>query len=220
MKIVGLDLSINSSGMVKFTLDDDFNIIETDYRGFTSVKKNESGKVFHYRKKDFPTNLHQNEWMLQHVLEFIDDVDYVAIEDYAYSATGKVFHIAEWCGNVKYHAFLRNKKIRLIDPNSVKMFATSRGNCDKLSMAEAYSKLDDDYKVNLLNYPPVTKTAGASPTSDIIDAFYLAKILYYELKLRHGLISMSNLPEHEIRVFNRCTKSNPVNLLDREFIQK
>lgn len=220
MKIAGLDLSINSSGLIKFTLDDDLNVVDTDHRGFTSVKKDGTDKILHYQKKDFPTNIHQNEWTLVRVMEFIDDVDYVAIEDYAFGATGRVFNIAEWCGAVKFHAFLKKKKIRLIDPNSVKMFATTRGNCDKISMSNAYDALEDSYKLDFSTYKEVTKSSGVSPTSDLIDAFYLTKILLYELRLRRGLMKLSELKENEIRVFNRCTKANPVNMLDREFIVK
>ena len=59
-----------------------------------------------------------------------------------------------------------------------------------------------------------------SPRNDIQDAWYIAKLLQLEIKLRSGLIMLHDLPEHEIVVFNRCTKKYPVNLLARDFLQK
>ncbi len=51
MKICGLDLSMNSSGLVSLTLDDDLEIIETKHEGFCSVKKHESDDIHHLLKQ-------------------------------------------------------------------------------------------------------------------------------------------------------------------------
>ena len=45
------------------------------------------------------------------------------------------------------------------------------------------------------------------------------QLLYTEILLRKGKITISNLSENVIKVMNRVTKSFPVNLLARDFIQ-
>ena len=44
IKIAGLDLSIASSGVIVETLDDNFDVLDLDYLGFTQKKKDASEK--------------------------------------------------------------------------------------------------------------------------------------------------------------------------------
>ena len=67
-----------------------------------------------------------------------------------------------------------------------------------------------------LNHLPEYK----NPREDIIDAYFILKLLQAELKLRHGLIELKSLSVKQIQAFNRVTKANPTNLLDRDFIEK
>ena len=54
MFIIGIDASINGSGIVKFEVDNDGEIISRDYLSFTSVLKREAEKVkFWHPKKSF-----------------------------------------------------------------------------------------------------------------------------------------------------------------------
>jgi len=220
MIIVGLDLSPKSPGCFKYTLDEEMKPIAYDYLGFTDVKKNQKEKVHFYHKKDtFNHYLEREEWMLTKILDFCEDASHISIEDYAFAANGRVFHIAEFTGLIKYHLFQAGKKIRLYDPASIKIFATTRGNCDKISMAEAYLKkktIGFDYS----ELPKVKKTSGISPTSDLIDAFFACGLLSTELTLREGITTIRDYDKDIIRIFNRVTKNSPVNLLDTDFIQK
>lgn len=220
MKIVGLDLSINSSGCVKFELDKNLDIVDMDYRGFTHVKKNSSKNVLFYSKKQFRNYFEQNDWMLENILSFCEDAQYVAVEDYAYGANGKVFHIAEFSGSVKsalYFGFGNNDlgvDLRLYDPCSIKMFACDNGTATKEDMIDKYDKyLHDPLK---LNYLPRFK----SPKEDIVDAFWIARLLQLELKLRKGLVSLKSLTEKQIQIFNRVTKAHPANILATDFYSK
>jgi Holliday junction resolvasome RuvABC endonuclease subunit len=222
MIIAGFDLSINSSGLVKFTLDDNLDVIDVDYLGFTQVKKWQQDKVLYFKKNQFRNYIEQNDWMLNHIKSFIGDNDltHIAVEDYAYGATGKVFHIAEYAGLVKFLLWDNDKKIRLYDPNTIKIFASTRGNCDKITMHEMYQKLECDYKIDISGMPEVKTTSGASPTSDLIDAFFIAELLRTELKLRKGLIDLKSLDESLIKVFNRTTKAHPENILVEEYLER
>lgn len=211
MKIVGIDNSVNSPGVVWFTLDEQMNITKKEFMGFTQVKKNATENIIHYKKKDFEDDISQYIFNRDKIFEAItkDGIlpDYVAIEDYAYSANGKVFNIAESTGALKVKLYENYIPIRLYDPCSIKLFFSSYGNADKDRMKQCYDNLDEGEKLfGVIN-------------EDIIDAFFVTLLLYYELKIRKGLINLSLLPEYQIRVFNRVTKNYPENILVRNFIR-
>jgi len=211
MKIVGIDNSVNSPGVVWFTLDEQMNITKKEFMGFTQVKKNATENIIHYKKKDFEDDISQYIFNRDKIFEAItkDGIlpDYVAIEDYAYSANGKVFNIAESTGALKVKLYENYIPIRLYDPCSIKLFFSSYGNADKERMKQCYDNLDEGEKLfGVIN-------------EDIIDAFFVTLLLYYELKIRKGLINLSLLPEYQIRVFNRVTKNYPENILVRNFIR-
>jgi len=108
----------------------------------------------------------------------VADAKQVYIEDYAFAATGRVFHIGENTGILKH--FLDNESIDYtpVPPTVVKKFATGKGNADKHKMTAAF----------LLDYPPAVKwiplffprfkdgqLVAKSPLSDLADAYWIAK---------------------------------------------
>lgn len=214
MVIVGLDLSLNGSGCVKMELDDELNIINRDYLGFTQVKKNSSKNVLFYSKKDFRNYFEQNEWMKNNILYFCKDAEYCAVEDYAFSALGRITFLAEFEGLVKYSLYMNDKKLRLYDIASIKMFACNNGTATKEDMIDKYYSEHSD--ILKLNYLPKYK----SPKEDICDAFWICNLLLMELKLRKGLISLKSLTEKQIQIFNRTTKSSPQNILSTDFLER
>ena len=220
MKIAGLDLSKNSPGCVKLTLDDwTLDITNVEFCGFTSVKKNESKGINFFRKDDF--NFDQDQFLkLENIIfEFLEDVSHIALEDYAYGGSGNITDLAEFCGFVKLKQYADNKKIRVYDIPSIKMFATTFGNSDKLSMYQAFVK-EQEMKPDISKMPVVAKGNGVSPTSDIVDAYWISRFLQLELKLRKGLVQLKDLDETKIKLFNRVTKAQPQNLLATDFIEK
>ena len=58
----------------------------------------------------------------------------VALEDYAFAAKGRVFHIAENTGILKYKLFQQGIPLETISPSAVKKNATGKGNADKEMM--------------------------------------------------------------------------------------
>jgi len=220
MKIVGLDLSINGSGCVMNQLDSNLDIIETNYMSFTQVKKNETDKIHYFKKKQFKNSFEQTAWMLTKFFDFFDGCEYASVEDYAYGAKGRVFSIGEFVGEVKRFIYWgwddnnQGMKLRLVDPCSIKMWATGRGNATKEDMVDVYDKVrKDPLKLDFL---PRFK----SPKDDIVDAFFIAELLQMELKLRRGLIQLKDLTEKQIQIFNRTTKSQKENLLSTDFYEK
>ena len=71
MKIVGLDLSMNGSGLVKLTLDDNLDVIKAECEAFCSVKKHSSELVHLFKKKDYDNRQQINVWMKDKILKFV-----------------------------------------------------------------------------------------------------------------------------------------------------
>lgn len=227
MIIVGVDVSLQSSGMVKADLGNDLDIRMISWLGFTTVKKlynvNKENLLFY---KPFSVYLDRSIWMRDKILnnlynEFDHPPTHVAIEDYAYNdVTGMTFHIGGFTEILKLEIYLRRAKIRLYDITLIKKFATTRGNADKISMYDAFMKIPLKDRIDISTLPPVSNPKGTSPTSDIIDAYFIMKLLQLELKLRRGIITLRELTEDQIWVFNRVTKTSKENILTRDFLER
>jgi hypothetical protein len=217
MIICGLDLSINSPGFVKFVLDDKLEITKVDYLGFNTVKKLTNDHIHYFRKKDFNNNYDQFEFMQGEYSEFVFGSDYAAVEGYSFgSSKGLVFDIAEYCGNVKLSVYMMGIKMRVYEPTTIKLFSTLKGNSNKVAMQSAYNMYpnkDEQIDLNWLN-------DFDSPKSDIIDAWWIAKLLQTELKLRNNIIDLSTLNPKQQQVFQKVSKKSPENVLTKEFMER
>ena len=110
------------------------------------------------------------DWALDRLIWFNGRAEKVFLEDYAYAATGRVFHIAENAGILKYK--LSKFKTETIPPTVIKKFATGRGNASKDDMLDAWKKEDNTFKL-------IQETGN--PASDIIDAYFICKYGYEQL---------------------------------------
>ena len=221
MKIAGLDLSISSSGVVIEEIDDNCNIKNIEFRGFTGKKKLESSEILYYNNKNFKTDYAKYQWMCDTIVNWCKDCDYIAIEDYAYGKSGTmglIFNLAEFEGNIKISLFNAGKKLRFYAVNQIKKFFTEYGLSDKISMYNAYNDMTTQ-KPDLSCLPEVDNGKGVSPTSDIVDAFAICEYLRTELALRSGIIYLKDLSKHKIECFNACTKEHPQGLLVAPFIE-
>ena len=155
-------------------------------------------------------------------MEWTKDIEYAAVEDYAYGksgALGQIFSLAEFEGNIKLKWIELGKKMRLYSVNSNKKFFSGYGLSDKIGMRDGFDKWTET-KPDLSTLPEVDNGKGVSPTSDICDAYALCEFLRCELKLRTGIIQLHQLPKHQIECFNICTKETPTGLLTAPFITK
>ena len=107
--------------------------------------------------------------------------DQVALEGYAYGAKGRVFHIAENTGILKYKIFQRGIPLDVITPSKVKKFATGKGNASKTDM---YAAFLEEVGIDLHQIITPDKTDVSNPVTDIIDAYYICKHLYYDVTNR------------------------------------
>lgn len=222
MKIAGLDLSISSSGVVIEEIDDNCDIKNIEFHGFTGKKKLESSEILYYNNKNFTTDYAKYQWMCEQIVEWCKDCEYIAVEDYAYGKSGTmglIFNLAEFEGNIKISLFKAGKSLRWYSVNQIKKFFTEYGLSDKISMYHAWENCQG-VKPNLSYLPEVDNGKGVSPTSDIVDAFAICEYLRTELALRSGVIQLKDLPKFKIECFNACTKEHPEGLLVAPFIKQ
>lgn len=196
--------------------------MDVQYYGFTNKKKVEQDHILYYNNKDFNSDYAKYNWMRDKIMEWTKDIEYAAVEDYAYGksgALGQIFSLAEFEGNIKLKWIELGKKMRLYSVNSNKKFFSGYGLSDKIGMRDAFDKWTET-KPDLSTLPEVDNGKGVSPTSDICDAYALCEFLRCELKLRAGIIQLHQLPKHQIECFNICTKETPTGLLTAPFITK
>ena len=96
----------------------------------------------------------------------------VMIEDYSMGSKGRVFHIAENCGLLKYKLYKNNIVFSTVAPTVIKKFATGKGNADKAKMYESFVEKEG---IDLQKRMGMTKQVLTNPITDIVDAYYIAK---------------------------------------------
>ena len=70
-----------------------------------------------------------SDWAMDILIS--NDITDVAIEDYSYGSQGKVFHIAENTGLLKWKIWQAEIEYKLLAPTVIKKFATGKGNAKK-----------------------------------------------------------------------------------------
>lgn len=183
MRIAGGDLSMNGSGICVLDVDEDWNIVGVDWLGFTQIKKRELVDPEHvvwYRPEDYNHRFALTQMMIDRILEKIEGCSYIAIENFAFGAMGKLADIGEFVGQVSMDIWRKGIELKWYSPSMNKKFFSGFGQSDKIGMYEAYLRCPLP-KPNLKTYPEPTDGKGITPTSDIIDAYALALLLRAEL---------------------------------------
>lgn len=202
MKICGIDPSIDSSGQVVMTLDDNtLNIVDIQFYGYTSTKMyaiDEGnvhiaylGNITDYRSKSMPE---RQEMTYGIIGSHLDGVSFVGMEDYATSktkkASGSILQIAEFCGGIRYMLYTRGIGIINFGIMQIKRFATGNGNAGKpdmcLSFKNEFPQLyPDDIFAKLKQFE--------SPHNDLCDAFWMCEVLRTCMRLeKFGPDSIEN----------------------------
>lgn len=94
------------------------------------------------------------------------------MEDYAFAARGKVFHIGENTGLLKHYLWKHNMKFNVVPPTVIKQYATGKGNADKVKMYESFV---DKTNTDLKSIYKSTMNSIGSPFGDIADAYFIAQ---------------------------------------------
>ena len=192
MTIAGIDYSLTAPAICIFHAEnaftgeksDEFLFDNCSFYYLTDTKKyadtfigNIHGKLFSEVECDADRYDSISQWAVDIILKF--ECEQIALEGYSYGSKGKVFHIAENTGILKYKFFQRSIPVDIIPPTSIKKFATGKGNADKAMMHDAFKKETDKNLHKLIT--PLKKNI-ANPISDIVDSYYICKAFYERLK--------------------------------------
>ena len=176
MIYVGIDYSLTSP-CVCICRDKTFS---NSFFYFLNDRKTVQGKVHNIlgeEHDDYMTDQERYENIATWVLEILADFDKekitILIEDYSFGSKGKVFNLAENCGLLKYMLYKNGYKFFTVPPTVVKKYATRKGNATKEKMYEAFV---NDTFVDLHSIISPTTKLG-SPTTDIVDAWYIARYM-------------------------------------------
>ena len=178
---VGIDYSTTSPAIcVKVTVglpSSDWRE-EWDIHYLTTIKKlikevnvDQFRFIGSYLPSDFDHRIerysHISKWAID-TLELYT-VEKVYLEDYAYAATGRVFHIGENTGLLKYKLMSRDILCETIAPTAVKKDAVGRGNANKQDMIDKFIQ-----ETNIDLYKELDCRTN-NPISDIVDSYFICK---------------------------------------------
>jgi len=135
--------------------------------------------VFGERLSDWDNDQERYETLADWAVDIVMGCSHVALEGYAYGAQGKVFHIAENTGILKYKLYQLSIPVTVIPPTEVKKYATGKGNSDKNGMYDSWL---NETGVDLKTLLTPKRQECVSPVSDIVDSYYICKKMYENLK--------------------------------------
>lgn len=171
MIIAGIDYSMTSPSICIHEGESwDYKNCTYYFFGKKPISKNFKGRDYPEWKKDQERFQKLTAWTLE-CLSNHKSIDEVWIEDYAFGAKGRVFHIAENTGLMKYALYVQGISFNLISPPTVKKFATGKGNAKKEMMIESYKQ---ETGINIFDKLGV-KEGNMTPASDIVDSFWICK---------------------------------------------
>ena len=150
----------------------------TSFYYLTDTKKNEGvffgGLVTGTKHQEWTTSEQRFHQISDHFIAVLNANKIPAntrvfIEDYSMGSKGKVYHIAENTGLMKYKLWRRGHDITPIAPTVIKKFATGKGNAKKPDMYNAFVQ-QTSVELKVLSKP------DSSPCSDIVDAYWIAQL--------------------------------------------
>jgi Holliday junction resolvasome RuvABC endonuclease subunit len=161
-------------------MEDYFSFENCSFHYLTDIKKysrtfleNIHGEPFSIVESDLSRYDSISGWACDIILRY--GCEQVALEGYSYGSKGKVFHIAENTGVLKYKLFQNSIPVDIIPPTTVKKFATGKGNSDKEMMHDSFMA---ETGKNLKKIITPLKKKASNPVSDIVDSYYICKAFY------------------------------------------
>jgi Holliday junction resolvasome RuvABC endonuclease subunit len=183
MIISAIDYSLNGPAICVFDTKKEFNFRNCSFYFLTDIKKyattfmnNIHGETFNDYEGDCERYDSISDWVMRVTV----GSDQVALEGYAYNATGRVFNLAENTGILKYKLYQAGIPVDILEPTKVKKFFTEKGNADKPKMYESFIKKTG---VDLQQIITPNKTLLGSPVTDIVDSFAICMTFMNQLSL-------------------------------------
>mgnify|MGYP003135351423 CR=1 FL=1 len=185
---IGIDYSLSSPGICVNTSEGEFRYEDCTFYFLTNTKKYDATfkekMAFGTTAVEYIGTSHKPytsesqrysqiaDWAIDIINSYVfwQEQPIIQIEDYSYGSTGRVFHIAENLGLLKYKLKMEcGWDYTLLPPSVIKKFATDKGNANKELMLDAFEK---DTGTNLAQ---VFDTTSKSPVSDVADAYFICK---------------------------------------------
>lgn len=141
----------------------------TSKKKLQKVVDNLYGDVYPEYETDIQRFNSISDWVVSNIQKH--NVAVVYLEDYAFRATGRVFHIAENTGLLKYKLWKLGIPVHAFPPTTIKKFACGKGNGTKEDMEVAFLQ-ETGYNVKTSLGMGLKQW---NPSSDIVDSFYIAK---------------------------------------------
>ena len=250
MNVVGIDLSINGPGLCALK-DGEF----AQYGYITTTGKycfeeDKYGHLLHPRgskTKKHPAEdkdcfaARRRHFIADLVLAFIKAQWcpnlIVVMENYAYGSksTGQ-YELGEISGIIREYLWVNEIPLRLIDPITVKQWATGNAYAKKIHMRygaerdkfqlpdEYFNPKGEKFKQKIV----VEDTNGVEtflthdlkgPGTDIIDAYHLARMGWYEYLVRTKQTIVEDLTPTHKHCLTKTTKTQPLGVIHRPYIQ-
>ena len=154
--IAGVDYSLRGPAICIWTGDEvrEFTYKDCQFYFLTDVKS--KAKVYETRIfgeffMEYSCDESRYDSISDWAMDKLTGCQEVAIEGYAYGATGRVFNIAENTGILKYKLYNATIPIEIIPPQAVKKLATGKGNAKKEAIEAKFSFPIITFEFILLN---------------------------------------------------------------------
>jgi hypothetical protein len=184
--VAGIDYSLCGPAICISDMSQSFDFYSCQFYFLTSIKKyakkiksNIQGETF----SDYNQEIQRYETIADWAADKVIGCKHVGLEGYAYNATGKIFHIAENTGVLKYKLYQMSLPVDIIPPSEIKKFATGKGNASKEKMYESFF---EETGVPLSSFLGMSRQKTEpqkvkSPLSDIVDSYFICKFMRYEI---------------------------------------
>lgn len=175
MICAGIDLSLTSPAICINLNDECFDFEFCKFKYLTDQSKRLGnhekfiGTLFPEHRSQYERYENISRWVIDSLDTF--GIRTVFIEDYSFGSTGRVFHIAENTGILKYILWKHEINLVTVPPTVVKKIATGKGNANKELMEQAFIQ---ETGIKLKGIFQLTEKQW-NPSSDLIDSYYICK---------------------------------------------
>jgi len=173
--VAGIDYSMTSPALCVYNTESgEFSFDNCTFYFLTQSKKYEiDSENIHGMLFEYDNEMQRYDTISSYFLDRImeNEVDKVYMEDYSMGSKGRVFHIAENTGVLKYRMWSFGIPFQTIPPTVIKKFASGKGNANKERMQEVFEEQNEVKLKQLFNMTD----KQWNPSSDLIDAYYICK---------------------------------------------
>jgi hypothetical protein len=182
MLIGGIDYSMTCPAICVYNGDSkSFSFSRCKFYYLTDRKKYNASFLLNIKGeefKDYDNDYTRYDSLSEWAMKYLTGLEQLCIEGYSFGSKGKVFHIAENTGVLKYKIFQLRIPLEVASPSQIKKMATGKGNATKEDMHDAFYM---ETKTNLIETITPGRTDVISPVGDIVDSYYICKFLFQKI---------------------------------------